>query len=54
MDVNNYDISLIKQIIILYPINHIFDNSIVNGIFPTNIKKSIIKPLYKNNDNKYY
>ena len=35
----------------LYPINHIFNNSIVTGI-PTNMKKSIIKPLFKNNVNK--
>ena len=35
MDVNNYDMSLIKLIIncILYPINHIFNNSIVNRLF---------------------
>ena len=54
MDVNNYYMSLIKQIIncILYPINHIFNNSIVTGLFPTDMKKSIIKPLFKNNDNK--
>ena len=54
IDVNNYDKSLIKQIIncILYPINHIFNNSIVTGLFPTDMKKSIIKPLFKNNDNK--
>ena len=54
MDVNNYDMSLIKQIIscILYPINHIFNNSIVTGLFPTEMKKSIIKPLFKNNENK--
>ena len=59
MDVNNYDMSLIKfyqslKVIncILYPINHIFNNSIVTGIFPSDMKKSIIKPLFKNNDNK--
>ena len=53
MDVNNYDMSLIKQIInfILYPIKHIFNNSIVTGLFPTDKKKSIIKPLFKNNNN---
>ena len=54
MDVNNYDMSLIKQIIncILYPINHKFNNSIVTGLFPMDMKKSIIKPLFKKNDNK--
>ena len=53
MDVNNYDMSLIKQIIncILYPISHIIINSIVTELFPTDMKKSIIKPLFKNNDN---
>ena len=49
MDVNNYDKALIKQIIncILYPIKHIFNNSIVTGLFATDMKKSIIKPLFK-------
>ena len=53
LDVNNYDMSLIKQSIncILYPINHIFNNSNVTGLFPTDIKKSIIKPQFKNNVN---
>ena len=55
MNVNNYDMSLIKQSInyILYHIKHIFNNIIVTGLFPTDMKKSIIKPLFKNNDNTY-
>ena len=45
---------LINQIIncILYPINHIFNKIILTGLFPTDMKKSIIKPLFKNNENK--
>ena len=55
MDVNNYDMSLIKKIIncILYPINHILNNSIVTGLFPTGMIKSIIKQLFKNNENTH-
>ena len=32
-------------------IHHIFNNNFVTGLFPTDMKKSIIKPLFKNNGN---
>ena len=52
LDINNHDMTLIKDIIqyILEPLKKIFNLSIQTNTFPDNMKIAIIKPLYKTND----
>jgi Notch-like protein len=33
-------------------LNYIFNKSIISGTFPTHLKYSIVKPLFKKGDNK--
>ena len=52
LDINNHDMTLIKDIIqyILEPLKKIFNLSIQINTFPDNMKIVIIKPLHKTND----
>ena len=52
LDINNHDMTLIKDIIqyILEPLKKIFNLCIQTNTFPDNMKIAIIKPLYKTND----
>ena len=53
-DINKCNMYLIKEIIyeILIPLNHVFNLCIDKSIYPDNMKDTIIKPIYKNNNKK--
>ena len=52
--INNCNMYLIKEIIyeIFIPFKHLFNVCIDKSIYPDNMKDTIIKPIYKNNNNK--
>ena len=53
-DINNCNMYLIKENIckILIPLIHLFNLYNDKSIYPYNMKDGIIKPIYKNNNNK--